>query len=558
MNGPSLKTLFSCARLVALALWGLVGAVGLVWGQEGSQLKSAAQESLVAQGQRIYREGIGVSGEPLKAMGAAQAVLSGNAVACAACHRRSGYGASEGPFTIRPITAPALFKEQTQVVTSPRIKAQLGTRLRAPYTEASLAKAIRGGEDAGGQPLSLVMPRYAMGEADLKAISAYLATLSSEPSPGVDDEDMHFATVIQPGVSPERRRAMLDIMQAFVQDKNSNARSDDRRRDAGVMRMYRAYRKWVLHVWELQGASEGWAEQLEAFYRKQPVFALVGGLGNTNWQPIHMFAERHEIPSVFPQVELPVVEGPNNYNLYFSQGVVLDAQALAKHLLDHEGDKPERVVQVFRDNELGKAASLAFRQAVGDKLVLDDWILKGGSMDDPARGLKNAGAQQAWVLWLDAQDARAVLSMKGKPHGPVYLSQSALGESLGAEAGSWAPDMRLVYPSDLPPKHAARLLRTKIWLYNKQIPIIDEAVQINTQFAMTVLSDAVGHIMDSFSRDFMVEVVEHMVSQTASPSMYPVVSLAPGQRFAAKGRTVVQLVDDPKSPMKALSGWIVP
>ena len=70
------------------------------------------------KGLLIYREGLSVSGGPLRATGAAQTQLSGKAIACAACHRRSGYGTSEGQFNIRPITGPALFEEQTLSVRS--------------------------------------------------------------------------------------------------------------------------------------------------------------------------------------------------------------------------------------------------------------------------------------------------------------------------------------------------------------------------------------------------------------------------------------------------------
>jgi hypothetical protein len=73
-----------------------------------------------------------------------------------------------------------------------------------------------------------------------------------------------------------------------------------------------------------------------------------------------------------------------------------------------------------------------------------------------------------------------------------------------------------------------------------------------------VLSDGIGHIMDSFSRDYLIERVEHVVNQTPTPSLYPSVSLAPGQRFAAKGSSVVELGDGDPPSLKPLSGWIVP
>ena len=102
---------------------------------------------------------------------------------------------------------------------------------------------------------------------------------------------------------------MLEVMQAFVKDKGGSARQEEQRREAGNMRMARSFRKWVLHVWELDGPSETWNAQLENFYGKQPVFALIGGLGDSSWRPVHEFSERLEIPSVFPLVDQPVTSG---------------------------------------------------------------------------------------------------------------------------------------------------------------------------------------------------------------------------------------------------------
>ncbi len=535
-------------------------AAGLAQGQgaqpTATSPEAAAQARQIALGQRLYREGVGTSGQALKAMGAAQAVLSGNAVACAACHRRSGYGTSEGSLNIRPITAPALFEETSAVVRSPRIKAQLGTRLRPAYTPALLARAIRSGVDAGGEPLDAVMPRYALSDEDLVAVVAYLGTLSARPSPGVDDEEIHFATVIQPGVPELQRKAMLEVMAAFFKDKSAGAgRNLEDRRDAGTMRMYRSYRKWVLHAWELKGPSETWRTQLDAFYRAQPVFALVGGLGVSSWQPIHTFCEEKEIPSVFPQVNLPVVTGSNQYNFYFSRGLTLEAEVLAKFLRDSGVAGP--LVQVYRRDEAGLASAQGLREAWPKEAALDDVVLEGTPDEAFWRKLaaRNAGSV---VLWLNQDDLASVALPGGGFDVPVYLSFEHLRGKPPSNPGALGAQARMIYPTDLPPRHAARLLRTTIWLHNKGLPVVDEAVQIGTQFAMTVLSDAVGHVMDNFSRDLVAERIEHVVATTSIPSLYPNVSLAPGQRFAAKGGSIVQLVPGEKPQVKALSGWIVP
>jgi hypothetical protein len=547
-------TLPGVARCVWIVAIGLLAALGGA-PAKAAEPGAAQRDAQWALGQRIYREGIGATGEPLKALGAVQTVLTGKAVACATCHRRSGFGMSEGPFSIRQITATALFEEQSIAVHSPRIKAQLGTRQRPPYTEDLLARALRSGMDSDNKPLDPVMPRYALNDTELKAVTAYLATLSAHSSPGVDDENIHFATVIQPGVTATQRRAMLDIMQAFINDKNSGARSDEKRREAGNMRMYRSYRKWVLHVWDLSGPSTTWGQQLEALYSAQPVFALVGGLGPSSWQPIHDFSERLEIPSVFPQVDLPAVTGTNHYNFYFSRGLSLDAEVLAKFLRDRGENGP--LLQVYRRDEAGLTASAAFRQALPPGTQLDDRVLDGPATATFWRQIAEARAS-AVVLWLGAQDVADAQPLTEAPARPVYLSGTVLGGKRPAIADVAGANVRLVYPTDLPPRHEARLLRTRLWLHNKGIALTDETVQVNTQFALTVLSDALGHIMDSFSRDFFAERIEHGVSQTPIPSMFPSVSLGPGQRFAAKGRSLVQLGDPARPLPSPLSGWIVP
>ena len=535
---------------------GLLFALGLSYRHVAaavSTLPVSANADRLAAGQRIYREGITSSGAPLRASTAGQTQLSGKEVACVACHRRSGYGSTEGQTTVRPITAAALFEDRTLMVRSPRIKAQLGSRQRPAYSAQTLARAIRQGLDSSDKPLESLMPRFILTDDDMASLILYLNTLSLDPSPGVDDQEIHFATVVDSKVAPQRRRAMLEVMQAFFKDKGANVRQEELRRDAGNMRMYRAYRKWVLHVWELQGSPGSWPAQLEAYYRNQPVFALVGGLGLADWAPVHAFSERFEVPAVFAQVGLPVTQGENNYNLYLTRGVALQVDVLAS-FLQNQG-ATQRVIQVYRADATGLAASARLRAALASRLVIDDLVLTGVPDASFWNKLMTARADGV-VLWLTGQEL-VNLPPDGFPV-PTYLAFDFLGQKLPTDLGKRNGNMRLVYPSDLSPKHESRLLRNKIWLRSKGIAVSDEAVQMNTLFAMTVVSDALGHLMDSFSRDYFVERIEHAVAQTPTPSFYPGVSLGQGQRFAAKGASVVTLVGGDKPQFKSLSEWIVP
>jgi hypothetical protein len=514
-----------------------------------------ASPAQIALGQRIYREGLGARGQPIQAVGAGQTALSGPAAACVSCHRRSGYGGGEGTFSARPITAAALFEEQSLPVRSPRIKAQLGSRQRPPYDAALLARALGAGLDSAGKPLEPLMPRFALSAEEMQAVGAYLATLSRSSAPGVDAEEIHFATVIQPGVSAERQRAMLDVMQAFFRDKGANMRQDESRREAGTMRMYRSYRKWVLHVWELKGPTSGWQAQLDALYRETPVFALLGGVGDAPWAPVHAFCERHEIPAVFANTDLPELSetpGSNQYNLYLSRGATLEGEVLASYLSEAKPAGP--LLQVYRQAEPGVLAATALRRRLGPAArQLQDVVLDGAA-DGAFWEKMYATKPAALVLWLDARD---LADAPAPPEAlPVYLASGFLGGKWPAAAFTAAGNVALVYPSDPPPRHESRLLRSKIWLHNKGLALTHEALQVNTLFAVTVASDALGHMMDSFSRDYFIERVEHVVGQTPAPSMYRSLSLGPGQRFAAKGLSVVQL--GANGPQKALSPWVVP
>src|SRR5512146_1088132 len=165
-------------------------------------------------GRRIYQEGLLPSGVQLKGMrhGSSSAV-SGAAAACANCHRRSGMGSVEGDIQVPPITGNALFAYGGQVIANmdPR-SGKAWNQKHDPYTDKTLADAVRAGFNNSGREMSVAMPRYALGEPEMRALTAYLKELSKQWSPGVTADTIRFATVITPDVAPERKKALIDMM----------------------------------------------------------------------------------------------------------------------------------------------------------------------------------------------------------------------------------------------------------------------------------------------------------------------------------------------------------
>ena len=502
-------------------------------------------------GKRIYREGLLSSGQPLESAVQSNLKLSGDQAACANCHRRSGFGASEGELTARPVTGPALFSafNAPNPKMYPSSAKSMGTR--PAYTDETLARAIREGIDAAGRPLHAAMPRFTLDEGAMKSLIGYLKTLSVAPSPGVTNDTIHFATIVTEGVTAEKRQAMLNVMESFVRDKNAGTRHETlRAKRAGwdMEREYRAYRNWQVHVWELAGEPETWRSQLEAHYRRQPVFALLSGIAAGTWRPVHDFCERFEIPCLFPNADAPPIEETDYYSFYFSKGVSLEAESLA-HFLDNNpaetGAGP--ILQIFRNDDVAGRAAEAFRKALKNQSarVVDIGIdPKQPLTADFWSTLTIRETPSVLVLWLNEPDLNELnaISGAGYPRLRIYLSSTLAAGLLSSVPQGLKEKIRFLHSFDLPGQLDRRLFRMNAWLKARKIEQTDQRIQANTYFALTQTGNALMHLVDNFSRDYFVEQIEHGVDNSVAPSVYSRLSLGPGQRFAAKSCSIVEPV----------------
>ena len=121
---------------------------------------------------------------------------------------------------------------------------------------------------------------------------------------------------------------------------------------------FRVVRRWQLHVWTLTGPSDAWEAQLHKRFKLEPVFAVISGIGGKTWEPVHRFCESESLPCLLPNVDLPVVAEKDFQSVYFSRGVLLEADVIAHRLSSEAGSpSPRRILQVFRSGDLGEAAA---------------------------------------------------------------------------------------------------------------------------------------------------------------------------------------------------------
>jgi hypothetical protein len=404
------------------------------------------------------------------------------------------------------------------------------------------------------------MPRYAIGEADARALASFLRGLGEGAPPGVTDDTIRLATIVTPGVSDADRTSMLDVLRAFTRAKNGGTRHEARRRTNGgwdMKQQYQGYRGWLLDEWDLSGAPSSWQGQLEELYRKAPAFAVVGGITDGDWTPIDDFCARHGLPAVLPQSPLPpaIPSGDGFYSLYFSRGVIAEARLIARHL---QGRVPS-VRQIARCGSAGEAAARELSRsltAVGTYECVPADVPLGA--DWP----RIVGQARRLVLWLDARDRTSIDALAESPAlaaiDEVYLSSTLLGDASSRLPAPLVGRALLAHPF-VPPqdfeRHAARSLA---WMRASGIQPANRRVAVNALFAAVLTSDALSMPRTLGSREYFVETIEHMAGRSLNPTAYPSVSFEPGRRFASEGGYLLKPPAAPDQPYGKVEEWSVP
>ena len=510
-------------------------------------------------GEGLYRQGLLSTGEPLQGVRSANAPIQGADAACVNCHRRSGLGTTEGQITIPPITGPYLYRPGNQRIDDEAVPFVGAARVKhTAYTDETLARAIREGTGADGQPLSYLMPRYSISDADMSALIAYLKSMAPARTPGVTDSELHFATIITPDADPVSRQGMLDVLEKYFLDKNAAARAVAPRLYVSRPMMFRVSRKWALHVWTLTGAPDTWEAQLRAHLAAEPVFAVISGLGRANWEPVSRFCEAQSLPCLFPNIDVPAARADDFYSVYFSRGVLLEAQLIAGQARDFTGGHPlSRVVQVFRTGDAGETAAAALRASMrGTSIEVQDRALRADGKD-LSKVLKKAGRGDALVLWLRPEDLRNLPQLPADT--PVVWMSGLLGglENAPLPAG-WRGVTQMAYPFDLPQRRQVRVDYAFGWFGIRHVPVVAPRVQADTYLACGLLSEILSHMVETFERDYLIERVEMGVDHRVLTGYYPRLSLSSGQQFASKGGYITRFTDAQGTGLTAMTDWLTP
>jgi len=562
----------SSSSVVGFLLAATLCAVAAVASDPDERVAGLPPAEALSLGEQMYRQGILSSGEPMRAFVQKDIEVDGTMFSCQSCHVRSGMGSTEGTVITTPTCGSWLYKPMVGAEMSPRSQSRIPERLDPPpfrpaYTDKGVGRAIRLGKDPNDRVLDYVMPRYALGSRDMEILVYYLKHLSAVSSPGVDDTTIRFATVVSHDVSPEDRKAMVDTLLAHVSDHNSQTRHEERRAKTGPFykeEKYAPYRKYSLSVWELKGTPETWPRQLEAYYQKEPVFALLGGITSGDWAPIHEFSERNRVPCLLPVTDYPVVSDSDWYTLYFSKGYYQEGEAAARFLRRAEGIPPDvAVVQVYRGERHGRGLAQGFvetRRGMGLPDPKDIELSADATIDqDFWMDLVTENKGAALVLWLGSEDLASIDKLAAaEPRPPmVFVSSSLMGESLLSLPEAVRAFTFATHPNSFPEDEKRSRMATERWLQAKKLPITNFDIQSKMYFLGWTLAPAVKMMRDDFYRDYFFDLIDMMRDQYYAVAVYPRLSFGPGQRYASKGCYIVQLTSGPEPRLEKRSDWVV-
>jgi len=532
-------------------------------------------------GERIYTQGILASGKWLKATTQGDIVFTGAQMSCANCHRHSGYGSSEGGVYVLPITGPTLFNprdlDRAHLLKKMFKESQPATfwsrmrspRIRPAYKNESLAKAIRTGFDPTGRRFDRLMPEYELPDEDMANLIAYLRQLSDKPDPGVDKEKIYFATLVTDKTDSGKRKAMLATMNKFVEWMNLDTKGDTQHPNFSPnyrSELLRAYRLWQLDVWELKGDPKTWGKQLEAYYQARPVFAVISGIIPVAWQPVQHFCENKKLPCLFPQTELPVTDKEFVYSVHFTRGLALEGDVVAEYIKT----KSNNAASLVRAMQLSstEASGMVPANSVGEILSRERHIELVQQRFSSKQSLysqldKIAGRQvniDSLILW-PGENCTAVLDwLMQRPEiaNNIYLPSNCLDAITKTLPVVLVDKLLFSYPYEVPGGYHPRAFRVRAWMRTRGLDLLYPRLQFNTYYALTMVQYGLDSIVDNFSRDYLLEYVEHEAENALNPGTYPRLSLGPGQRFASKGAYIVKYDPDAKQKISPVSLWIVP
>jgi hypothetical protein len=195
------------------------------------------------------------------------------------------------------------------------------------------------------------------------------------------------------------------------------------------------------------------------------------------------------------------------------------------------------------------------------------------------------------VYWLRADDIALLGKLEPVPGVANYFSSRLANAEHAPLSAAWKSSSQLIYLYELPAEREMNLAYFHAWINMHKFSLVDEAMQSEVFFALNYLTDTSAEMLNNLYRDYLVERAETMLDKregskseqetrdrlylgkpgdlarkhgeieamqevrlsipsqmgtaiSHGTTIYPHLSLGPGQRFASKGGYIVRFADN--------------
>ncbi|HET8734810.1 MAG TPA: ABC transporter substrate-binding protein, partial [Anaeromyxobacteraceae bacterium] len=416
-------------------------------------------------------------------------------------------------------------------------------RRHPAFDERSLARAVREGRDPAGNPLDPIMPRYAISDADLASLLAYLKVVDRDLDPGIGASSIRIGVVL-----PDAGR-LADV--GLGLRRILEARADALAQGGGVNG-----RRVELVFAGYDSDRPGGLEAARRLVREERVLALLSGSFPGEEDEVAALAEAEKVPVVGPFTLFARQSDPvNGWVFHLQSGLREQARLLAAHATGELRVDPARIAVLHPEEPRAADAVDGARAQLGRR----GEALKAtsGSAPAPPPGLAarlaSQGVEAVLFLGSDAALDAFLRDAEGARFAPWVLASGTLASRAASRApASLRSRLRLAHPSapaDETPEAAAELarLRAKAGVADR-----NRASQASASVAFDVLVEGLRRTGRQLSRERLVASLEGLYD-FPSGLLHPV-TYGPARRIGALGGWIVA-VDPATGSLSAVGGW---
>lgn len=304
------------------------------------------QEAALERGRQIYLFGTSAGKTPVTAtLGENGDPIPASTFPCANCHTATGQGKAEGGIIPSDITWPTLTKPYDLTSSS--------GRMRGPYTERLLKRAITLGIDSSGNTLGAAMPHFQMSQEDLADLIAYLKTLGTDAdtklaAPGLSETQIRIGVILPPARLAEMHNAVDSALRAYFEDLNQHG---------GVFG-----RRIELQTIDYPEGAENRTQTVSNFLSTQDIFAVTSSF---------IAGGEDVLTPIFNQKKIPLIAAftlyppalVNPFVFYFNEGVSGEVKALTDFAAKRSRAVSPRVGVMYFENPPSRELAAAVEQA---------------------------------------------------------------------------------------------------------------------------------------------------------------------------------------------------